>query len=520
MADTARATFTELTDGKLFPPMSGRKPLDLPAAGFIETEWAAAGEAIAYEVTATPVDGRFELASATGADAGAATTTEAGTAAAATEAGTAAEPFATRVLVRRPADPAAFSGTVLVEWLNVSGGQDAAPDFTYLADEILRAGHAWVGVSAQFIAVEGGDAAVGMGGQTMGLRATSPARYEDLHHPGDAFAYDMFTQIGRYARDPQAVGDADGSPAGPLGDLRPERVIAVGESQSAFALTSYVNAVHAQARVFDAFLLHSRGAGFLAFDNRGSAADIVSAISVGPARLREDVGVPVLVVQAEGDLGGRIASLPARQPDSEWITTWEIAGQAHADLFQLGEFAQFVDCNGPINSGQQVFVLRAGLRHLVSWAGGGARPPAAPPIELNDDDNVENDNVDDNDNDNVHDNAAGNLATGLFATDEFGNGRGGVRTPIVEAPVEHLTGDVHPEAQPMCMLLGRTIEVDEQVLREWWPGEAHSSAELPGREQYLQAYGEATDRLIAEGFLLAEDRDEILADARPERITW
>ena len=496
MADTARATFTELTDGKLFPPMTGRKPIDLPAAGFIETEWAAAGEAVSYEVTATPVDGRFELASATG---------------------TAAEPFATRVLVRRPADPAAFSGTVLVEWLNVSGGQDAAPDFTYLADEILRAGHAWVGVSAQFIAVEGGDAAVGMGGQTMGLRATSPARYDDLHHPGDAFAYDMFTQIGRYARDPQAVGDADGSPGGPLGDLRPERVIAVGESQSAFALTSYINAVHAQARVFDAFLLHSRGAGFLAFDNRGSAADIVSAISVGPARLREDVGVPVLVVQAEGDLGGRIASLPARQPDSEWITTWEIAGQAHADLFQLGEFAQFVDCNGPINSGQQVFVLRAGLRHLVSWAGGGARPPAAPPIELNDNN--------DDDNDNVDDSAAGNLATGLFATglfatDELGNGRGGVRTPIVEAPVEHLTGDVHPEAQPMCMLLGRTLAVDEQVLREWWPGDAHSSAELPGREQYLRAYGEATDRLIAEGFLLAEDRDEILADARPERITW
>ena len=62
----------------------------------------------------------------------------------------------------------------------------------------------------------------------------------------------------------------------------------------------------------------------------------------------------------------------------------------------------------------------------------------------------------------------------------------------------------------MCMLLGRTVEVDEQRLRDRWTG----------REQYLQAYGEATDRLIAEGFLLAEDREAILADARPERITW
>ena len=459
MADSARATFTELTEGRPFPPMTGRAPADLAAAGFVESEWAVSGEAASYDAAVTPGDGRFEL----------------------TDADTAH--YATRALVRRPADPATFSGVVLVEWLNVSGGQDAAPDFTYLADEILRAGHAWVGVSAQFIAVEGGDAAVGMGGQTTGLRATRPERYGDLHHPGDAYAYDIITQVGRYARDPQAGA----APAGPLGDLRPQQVIAVGESQSAFALTSYVNGVHARAGVFDAFLLHSRGAGFLPFDDRGRGADIRAALSVGPARLREDVGVPVLLVQAEGDLIGMIGSLPARQPDSEWVTTWEIAGQAHADLYQLGEFAQFVDCNGPINSGQQVFVLRAGLRHLVSWAGGGARPPAAPPVEIDDDATTRNP-----------------------ATGTLGNSRGGVRTPVVDAPVEHLTGEPDRDAQPMCRLLGRTLEVDEQELRERWES----------RAQYLAAYAEATDRLIKEGFLLADDREEILADARPERITW
>ena len=38
-------------------------------------------------------------------------------------------PYRTRVLVRRPRDPAKFNGVVEVEWLNVSGGLDAAPDF-------------------------------------------------------------------------------------------------------------------------------------------------------------------------------------------------------------------------------------------------------------------------------------------------------------------------------------------------------------------------------------------------------
>ncbi|MBB1041193.1 hypothetical protein G6022_07625, partial [Dietzia sp. Cai40] len=105
-------------------------------------------------------------------------------------------------------------------------------------------------------------------------------------------------------------------------------------------------------------------------------------------------------------------------------------------------------------------------------------------------------------------------------TDEMGNGRGGVRTPVVEAPVEQLTGVPHPEAQPLCMLLGRTVELPEQVLRERWPGGGQTGGGQSGREQYLAAYRAATDRLIAEGFLLPEDREEILADARPERLTW
>ena len=52
--------------------------------------------------------------------------------------------------------PTAFSGTVIVEWLNVSGGVDADPDWVSLHEEIVRRGDAWVGVSAQRIGVEGG----------------------------------------------------------------------------------------------------------------------------------------------------------------------------------------------------------------------------------------------------------------------------------------------------------------------------------------------------------------------------
>jgi len=37
--------------------------------------------------------------------------------------------YTTRVLVRAPADPSRFNGTVVVEWLNVSAGFESAPDW-------------------------------------------------------------------------------------------------------------------------------------------------------------------------------------------------------------------------------------------------------------------------------------------------------------------------------------------------------------------------------------------------------
>ena len=66
-------------------------------------------------------------------------------------------PFVTRILVRRPIDPAAFSGTVAVEWNNVSGGVDVSPDWSLLQRELTGRGHIWVGVSrAEKAGIDGG----------------------------------------------------------------------------------------------------------------------------------------------------------------------------------------------------------------------------------------------------------------------------------------------------------------------------------------------------------------------------
>ena len=77
-------------------------------------------------------------------------------------------------------------------------------------------------------------------------------RYESLTHPGDSYSYDMFSQAGQAIRDDAKLL---------LGGLRPERLLAVGESQSAGRLVTYIDAVHPLAQVYDGFLVHSRGAG-------------------------------------------------------------------------------------------------------------------------------------------------------------------------------------------------------------------------------------------------------------------
>src|SRR6516164_8969434 len=160
-------------------------------------------------------------------------------------------PYKTRILVYKPTNPQKFNGTVFVEWLNVSGGLDAAPDWVQAHTALIRAGFAWVGVSAQIVGVEGGSALVGV--VSLPLKKVNPARYGSLSHPGDSFSYDMFSQAGQAIRQPSGTN--------PLAGLRVKRVIAAGESQSAFRMVTYIDAVHPLAGVYQGFLVHSRGAG-------------------------------------------------------------------------------------------------------------------------------------------------------------------------------------------------------------------------------------------------------------------
>jgi hypothetical protein len=400
-------------------------------------------------------------------------------------------PYRSRIIVIKPSDPAKFNGTVLVEWMNVSGGLDVPVEWSTMHREMMRSGYAYVGVSAQVVGVEGGP---NLGrGTSAALKKINPKRYGELSHPGDAYSYDIFSDVGRLLRGKQRSAI--------LGSLAPSKIIAMGESQSAFFLTTYVNAVDRLAQIYDGFLIHSRSGVAAPLDGVFMTAG--PEVMQKPVKLRSNLRVPVMQVHTETDLLGLVGSIgfhSARQPNSSKLRTWEIAGAAHADnyLFRVGgidsgklpieqlaaawkpmDSMPGVKLDKPMNNGpQHHYVTQSALRHLDVWVRTGAAPPAFGRLKMK----------------------PGTVPG--FEQDALGNSLGGVRSPWVDVPVSLLSGVAFASTP---QLVGSTTLFDQATLDRLYPG---------GRSEYLGKFAAALDKAISRGAILPADREEILELAR------
>ena len=443
----------------------GNGTFDSAIEGYEVEERFLSGTATRYETTTAPTeDGKWSLTPAGKAE------------------------YRTRLVIVRPKDASQFNGTVVVEWLNVSGGTDGAPDWNFFHRELVRSGYAYVAVSAQKVGLDGGTMAF-PGVQP--IKLADPVRYGSLVHPGDAYALDMFGQAGRAVK--QSASN------GLLGKLRVRHILADGESQSAGFLTSYVNGVDPLDRVFDGFLIHSRFAGAAPLDGDY----LTGMMGQGPGlakmsvRLRPDMRVPVLTVITETDLMAPLRGyLAARQPDAANIRTWEIAGAAHADSYILAgaaidtghasipalakAFTPSSEMFGqklakPMNAApQHHYTMQAALSALDNWVRTGTPPASRPRLEAD--------------------------ASGL-KTDSLGNAMGGIRSPWVDVPTSTLSGLGQPPGG-FAFLFGSTEPFDAAKLAQLYPG---------GKDEYLRKFQKALDEAIAARNILPADRAEILA---------
>ena len=88
--------------------------------------------------------------------------------------------FRTRFLVRRPVDPSRFSGTVVVNWNNVSLGFDYVGRLRDDDSEVIASGGAWVGASVQKVGLDGLP-----GAEARGLIGWDEERYGTLSIRGN-----------------------------------------------------------------------------------------------------------------------------------------------------------------------------------------------------------------------------------------------------------------------------------------------------------------------------------------------
>ena len=454
----------EASGGRGTPQVAGTEfPLD--QVGYDQHEFLLSGTAQSY-TSAVPLtsDGKWTVTPASSA------------------------PYTTRAVLYMPTDPSRFNGTVVVEWLNVTAGLDAAPVWLMAHEELVREGYAWLGVSAQRIGIDG--ASQGVLSLPLGLKQVDPARYGALAHPGDSYSYDLFRQVGGFA--PRLLQEQG---------LRARRVLAAGESQSAMHLVTFIDAFGADTKTapspFDGYLVYSRGI------TGSPLSQAPQTETPTPTRIRTDARAPVLVLDTESDVAG-LGAAAAAQPDTAHVREWQVAGGAHADVYTLAigatdagdpasDTAMFqamrtpptsfrgglFTCTLPINTGPTTYVARAAVHALDEWARSGTPPAKAPRLAL-----------------------VPRSDPPQFRIDADGNVKGGVRTPQVDAPVARLSG-LGQSGGGFCGLFGTTTAFTAE----------HLAALYPSNARFVKAWNAALDDAVRAGWIRRADARSLEAAA-------
>jgi hypothetical protein len=400
----------------------------------------------------------------------------------AVDSGGTSAPYTTRIIVTRPSDAADFNGTVLLDWVNVTAQFENAVDSLEARELLLRDGYAFVHVSAQ---------AAGLDGIPLTPKKWDPVRYAAIAHPGDAWAFDIFSQIAQAFRSPAGPGSLD--PMGDLGVASVDHVLAAGQSQSALRLRDYLDewlATHADAAgLIDGVLLHG---------DVGAAKAFSNPLPVKVLHLLSDL---------EADDDGFDPS--THQPDRYRL--WEVAGTGHSDywighqsvaghgprvlalapkqtpeqhastLLAAGNYGERLEpellvCTVAGSAMPMHYAANSAIHQLRRWVEGGPAPDNGPRFTF---------------------------AGGMLAKDADGNTEGGIRLPPIDVPVARYESTA-------CQLGGLTVPFTD--------------ADLIGRygdhAGYYELMAARTDAAVAGGWMLPEDAIDLMARACAARVRF
>ncbi len=415
-------------------------PIDLAARGYVEEEFFVSGTACRYAGVG------FAAASILDCN----------------------WPYRTRIVVRRPAAPAAFNGTVIAEWQNVTAQYDVDHYWLESSEHIIRSGYAWVGISAQRAGVQPLPPPANPLASINTLKAWSPGRYGTLDVTANGAIVDDALRFDIYAQAVQALRAPAGT--GPLGPLAAEVVVAAGTSQSGSNLAAFHNSVAPLWR------------------------PVVDGYFIGESRglLRTDLTVPVLRLLSEVDVSAAFTP-----PDAPNYRHWEVAGSSHADagfieniqplivrdgLFQIPPTCTF----NPLSRIPKRYAYHAAWGHLDAWIRNGTLPPTAPRIRFVDAD-------------------PGPGTSLVIDRDAYGNARGGIRLSEHEvATARNGAGNGGSGASALfCTLFGLHLPFDEATIASLYPNHG----------RYVSQVARVNAANVRAGYLLPVDSEESTASA-------
>lgn len=241
------------------------------------------------------------------------------------------EPYTTRLVVRKPADNAKFSGLVLAEAMHGSG---SAHMFEFTSIYTMSSGHAAVEIlttsPAQFVAL-------------------NEARYRDLKLSGPQ-TNEILAQIGALVRSGNLVG-------GPV-----RKIVMGGTSMTAGVVINYLPAhmvyrTPQMQRIYDGFLPTSNGA------------------------LIRDVDVPVIHIPTMHEVAGNITNKQDSDEAGKQYRLYEFSGMGHIDTRDSVRLKPN-PCVQPLSMFPVQAYMSVGLAHLLAWVDKGTVPPRAERIWL------------------------------------------------------------------------------------------------------------------------------------------
>jgi Alpha/beta hydrolase domain len=353
-------------------------------------------------------------------------------------------PYATRIVVRRPAVPQKFSGLVVAEPMHFSGSA-------------LICQYAQLGIAMS------GDACLEIDSEPLDLgllQGFNSARYGSLSIVSEAQTNDILAQVGRLVR--------SNAPGNPFAGLGVSDVVLSGISESSNVTRAYMTAYDGGSSTFQMP------------DGSPIYQGFFLSSTLGPNPL-PITNVPTIQMPTQNEVTagqpGNGESSSFERPDSDSpanpFRIYEVAGMSHADVRNLPNNQ---GCIAPFSQFPQGAMEFMGLDHELNWVANGTVPPHAPSY--------------------IAVNPGNQVIDGTrVALDQYGNAIGGVRTPYLNVPIFTYTIPNYnnpTSAGPsfLCAIAGFQTPLPQSVLQGLYKNEG----------QYISAVNNDLHQLASEGW--------------------